>query len=294
MFKDPVPFLIGLAFLFLGWILYAAIVGNWNPLKIIEGADGRPSTSKLQFWLWTIVALYSYVALYAARVLDAHSTAALGSIPASLMIAMGLSVTTATAAKTITSTYVQSGKVAKDAAPRGTSLFSSLLQDDDGSPDLSKLQLLAWTAVAIGIYLIAVGYKIGSMHLTGKPEDLPDIDAALMVLMGLGQGAYIGKKLVTTSTPRLTGLSPNTGAPGTAIQISGLAFGADGAGDQVTYDGTPIDSSLVQSWSDTKVIFKIPATAPGGKPWPGTGQQVSIGMISNGQDSANTLPLAVT
>jgi hypothetical protein len=33
---------------------------------------------------------------------------------------------------------------------------------------------------------------------------LPDIDTALMVLMGLGHGAYLGKKLILTTSPAIT------------------------------------------------------------------------------------------
>jgi hypothetical protein len=274
--------------LFLLWILYVLIAQNWNPLKIIEGADGRPSSSKLQFWLWTVVALFSYAALYTARLLDAHSADAIGSIPHSLLIAMGLSIVTATGAKTITSSYVQSGKIAKTTAGAADGLLSPLLLDDSGSPDLSKMQMLAWTVIAIGIYLIAVGYKIGSKD-PAKLMELPDIDQALMVLMGLGQGAYLGKKLVTTTTPRLNGLSPTTGAKGTKVIITGLSFG-DKDGGQVTYDGKAIDSSLVSSWADTSIQFAVPDTNPDGNPWPEKGQQVSIGIISTGQESANKLP----
>lgn len=289
MFTNPVPFLIGLAFLFVLWLLYAAITGNWNPLKIIEGADGRPSTSKLQFFLWTAVALFSYAALYAARVIGGGSVEAISEIPHNLLIAMGLSIGTATAAKTVTSSFVDSGKITKAPADN-KDMFAPLLQDDGGAPDLSKMQMLAWTAAAIAIYLITVGYKIGSIKKGGTLEQLPDIDAALMVLMGLGQAAYLGKKLVTTSTPRISGLSPNTGAAGTPVILTGLSFGDSKDGNQVTYDGKPIDSSLINPWADTSITFKVPDINPDGKPWPAEGQKVLIGVITNGQEGANSLP----
>ena len=115
MFTDPIPFLIGMGVLFIFWILLALATGGWNLAKIVRGSDGRPSTSKLQLSLWTAVALFSYVAIYAARVTDVLSTEFLPSIPRNLLIAMGLSIATATAAKTITSSFVRSGKITKDA-----------------------------------------------------------------------------------------------------------------------------------------------------------------------------------
>jgi hypothetical protein len=286
MLNNPWPFVCGIAVLFLLWFLYALITKDWNPLKIIEGADGNASASKLQYWLWTAVALFSYTALYASRLLDVHSADAIGSIPHNLLIAMGLSIVTATGAKTITSSYVQSGKVAKTASKPVKDL-SPLFLDDDGCPDLSKMQMLAWTVIAIGVYLTAVGFEIGSKD-PAKLAIFPDIDPALMVLMGLGQGAYLGKKLVTTSTPRLTGLSAATGSIGSNVTISGLSLG-DKDGGQVTMDGKPIDSSLVTSWTDTSVQFSVPRTNPDGNGWPAQGQQVSVGIISNGQESANKL-----
>jgi hypothetical protein len=318
MLSNPLPFLIALGALFVLWLLFAIITQNWGPMKVFEGQDGQPSSSKLQFWLWTLVALFSYVAIYAARILDAHSAEAIDKIPSNLMIAMGMSIATATGAKTITSSYVQSGKVAKPQAtstgqggagnaqqpqPNGqagaktsgkASSISALFTDDDGSPDLSKIQMLAWTAISIGIYLISVGYEVGSKDPAKLANGLPDIDAALMVLMGLGQGAYLGKKLVTTSTPRLTGLSPSTGPAGTRVTMSGLSFGASMNGSQVTYDGRPIDSSLVSNWQDTSFQVTIPDTNPDGNQWPaGQTQHVQMGVICNGQVGANQLPFAV-
>jgi hypothetical protein len=36
---------------------------------------------------------------------------------------------------------------------------------------------------------------------------LPDIDTALMVLMGLGHSAYLGKKLILTTSPAINQLA---------------------------------------------------------------------------------------
>ena len=110
-----------------------------------------------------------------------------------------------------------------------------------------------------------------------------------MVLMGLGQGAYLGKKLVTTSTPRLSGVSPSVVAAGTSptVTLSGAALG-DGVGDQVLLDGMPL-SMPPSSWSDTNIQFPWPSTQASGNPW-AMGQQVSVGLIVNGQ-ACGSLPV---
>jgi hypothetical protein len=200
-FKNP--YLISFGFLFLLWVLYRIFAGSWNPLKVVVGEDGRPSTSKLQMWMWTVVVLFTYGAIYAARAVTGKFDA-INDIPANVLIAMGLSVITATAAKGITVSFIQSGELAKTQATTSTSGPSQVLREDDGSLDLSKIQMLAWTVVAIAVYLINVVAKIKG----GVYEPFPDIDAALMVLMGLGQGAYLGKKLVSTDTPRVPAVPP--------------------------------------------------------------------------------------
>jgi hypothetical protein len=266
-------------------VLYRVLTQSWNPFKVVCGTDGRPSTSKLQLWLWTIVVLFSYVAIYAARV-KTGTFDPINELPANVLIALGLSVVTATAAKGITVSYLQSGDVVKPPATASTSGAGQVLREDDGSLDLSKIQMLAWTAVAIGIYLINVGTKI--KH--GPYDKLPDIDAALMVLMGLGQGAYLGKKLVSTDVARITAVTSQKTAGTTVITIQGDTFGQSQNGNLVVIDKLPV-TAHVTTWSDTQITFDLPANHPNGTAWK-PGQQVLIGLIVNGRDSAG-VPLTL-
>src|SRR5438105_11966794 len=96
---------------------------------------------------------------------------------------------------------------------------------------------------------------------------LPDIDGALMVLMGLGQGAYLGKKLtVMTPIARLRALAPANGKPGDPITIYGASFGATQNGSLITLDGTPL-ADAPQTWQDTQIRFTIPNRHPNGIDW---------------------------
>jgi hypothetical protein len=283
-----VPYLAGIAALLLGWLLYGLLARTWNIWKLVMGTDGRASTSKLQWFLWTVVVVFAYVAIWTAGAQEGN-LAPITEIPQNLLIAMGLSVTTMAAAKGITVSYVNSGKVIKPSADPGEKKDAGLgpiVSSDEHAPDLSKMQMMIWTLVAIVIYLFAVVDGIRGQHV------LPDIDPTLMVLMGLGQGAYLGKKLVTTTTPRLTGLSPVEGSPGTQITLLGMAFGAEQAGSLVTMDRNPFQpQGLV--WADTEIQFTLPQTPPSGQAWK-PGQQVIFGVIVSGQESVNTLPFTVT
>jgi hypothetical protein len=195
-----VPYVVGVLSLVLLWLLYKVASGG-NIASLYEGNDGRPSTSKFQFFAWTAVVIFSYTAIYSMKV-GTGDFKAINELPTNVLIAMGMSVISAAAAKGITVSYISTGRIAKTSVPSGSSTFGAILQDDQGFPDLSKVQMIAWTFIAIATYLIAVGSKIHK----GDHSGLPDIDSALMVLMGLGQGAYLGKKLVSqdTSAPPTT------------------------------------------------------------------------------------------
>ena len=181
--------------------------------SLYEGTDGRPSTSKFQFFAWTAVVVFAYAAIYSLKI-SAHHFDAINEIPKNVLIAMGMSVISAAAAKSITVSYISTGRITKSVASSGSASFSAIFQDDSGFPDLSKVQMIAWTFIAIATYLIAVGSKIHQSDYSS----LPDIDSALMVLMGLGHGAYLGKKLVTQNTTAPT--APIAPAAPAAPQVS--------------------------------------------------------------------------
>jgi hypothetical protein len=299
--------------------VFCFLASAGKPGTLVEGADGRASTSKLQFLLWTAVILTSYVAILLTRFWISHHVGVVETeLPVNVLIAMGFSATTAVAAKGITVSYIGNGQVAKASA--GTTLANNLkavatgpgaiFQDDDGIPDLSKIQMMLWTVVAIGIYIMRVVAAINAAAST--PPTLPDIEPAFLVLMGLGQGAYLGKKLTTTTTPRLTGLSPASASaaaaaaanPPVKLTLTGLSLTLSGAdpsnnnpqdeqGDgMITIDGNPVNVS-VASWSDSQIVFTLQQRSPDGGAWQ-PGQRINIGMIVGGQASANTLPFSFT
>jgi hypothetical protein len=193
----PWSFLCAFALLLVLYILYAVVSGHPNPLWIAMGADGRLSSSKLQFLGWTTVVLYAYATLAIDRL--GHVTCTGAMLPVNVLIAMGLSLTTAAGAKSIAVAYQNAGQNTPDPITPTTSLSYLVMSDNGKTPDLPKIQMLAWTAVAIVVFLIdlVVNYRgYATCKIAGC---FPDIDTALMVLMGLGQGAYLGFKLVPMS-----------------------------------------------------------------------------------------------
>jgi hypothetical protein len=119
---------------------------------------------------------------------------------------------------------------------------------------------------------------------------LPDIDASLLVLMGISQGSYLGKKLVTRTMPRLYSLSPPTAHRLDTVTLQGDSLGSSQAGP-IMFNGHPTPITA-DSWSDTSIVFKVPDKNPlDGGAWAPT-QVVQVGVLVNGQTS-NTLPLTV-
>lgn len=278
------PYLVGAAAVAL-FLLLAGLFGG-SVKALVVGADGRPSTSKLQLTVWTMVIAFAYAAVFTARAMKG-SYQPISDIPANVLLVLGFSATTMATAKGITVTYVNDGKVDKSSGPAQG--LGALVRDDSGSTDLSKVQMLTWTGIAAVLYLYIVSRRIHATIAGGATtQGLPDIDGALMVLMGLSQGAYLGKKLVTTSTPRLTGLVPSSAAPGASVTLTGAGFGATGGGNQVTLDGSAV---TVTTWQDDQIVFEVPNTQAIGN-WQ-TGQVATVSVVSSGQPSANVLPLTI-
>jgi hypothetical protein len=114
-----------------------------------------------------------------------------------------------------------------------------------------------------------------------------------MVLMGLGQGAYLGKKLTTIDTPRLTGLSAGSGLAGSPLTIYGLSFGTTQNGGLITIDGNAFYPDAPVKWEDTQITFQLPLNSVSTERWTFP-QRISVGITAEGQPSANSLPFTIT
>jgi hypothetical protein len=190
--------LVGLAGLGVLWVILG-IASSFNLKKLVCGADNTLSTSKFQFVVWTVVIVFSYIVMFAYH--GKVSNFALLNFPTNVLIVMGLSATTAVAAKGIAVNAAATQAKAQGVAitpglpirlPGDIESLAGLFQADDGTPDLGKVQLMVWTFVGIAVYITLLHHKLASHDRT-----LPEIDSALMALMGLGHGAYLGKKMAS-------------------------------------------------------------------------------------------------
>jgi hypothetical protein len=287
--SKAVAILIGIAVLVVLYGVIGLITHHWRLKYLLNGLDGLGSTSKLQWFLWLIVILFGYTAIWVLRAEQDHYSA-LTDIPVNLLTVLGFSTGTAAAAKGITSGYVQTGKIAKTGVPASSTAATTggIFQDDSGGPELAKIQMVGFTIIAIGIFLATVIHQI----LVGDIKDsLPNIDSSLLVLMGISQGGYLGKKLVTFGTPVLYAPDPLGGPASTAITLNGSGLGAQKGTSQLMLNGGPIPTI---DWSDTVIHFAIPGEDPAtGVEWANLPKVVALIVSMTGQLS-NTVSINIT
>lgn len=288
-----------LLFLVMAWVVTQTTTrpatGRRDWLGLIDGNDHRLSTSKLQWFLWTAMVAYAFVGISAARyVLNfPNLPASLPSPPPNILIALGFSSVTMATAKGVTTGFVAGGRVSKTpvATPAaGDTPPGGLLTDDTGAVDLSKVQLLLWTVVALAVYLYATILRLAQ----GGNEGLPDIDAALMVLTGLSMGGYLGKKLVTTTETQvaITTMVPSTAAPDVNVTVYGTNLGKGTTqDDKVLVDNCEVEKGTVR-WEPDKLSFPVPPRHPCGHDWKAN-EEVTIRVLVGGQQAQGTGTLTV-
>jgi hypothetical protein len=86
--------------------------GHRSLRELVNGFGGFGSTSKFQWFLWLVVVIFGYSALWVLRALQGDFSA-LSDIPVNILMVLGFSTGTVAAAKEITASYVQAGKVTK-------------------------------------------------------------------------------------------------------------------------------------------------------------------------------------
>jgi hypothetical protein len=307
------------------WGVYAVAVllaiatmftGRFWPIKLVEGADGRLSVSKAQVAVWTAAVAYSYVTLYAARAFQAHDVHPIDSIPQNILIVLGISAASAVGAKAITVSKISSNQIQKTDKEPGSASLADLVAGDDNCPDLNKVQLLFWTVISVLVYVSltngALAHYFASLDCTTPPPAggpltalaqlrgghdlnclaLPNIDAVLMVLMGLSHGTYLGGKLTQADLPRITSVSPLSGPPATTVVLMGVDFGT--VLGSIFLDNRPYwGPSASIGWEDTKISFAWPALDANSAPWI-SGRAVAITIVTAGQTAQGAASFTVT
>ncbi len=187
----------------------------------VSSSDNRLSLSRFQMYIWTFVTIGAYVTVVVGR-------REFVDIPSSVLVLMSISQATFLGAKFIAGEQHARREAGGRSEPAPAAIPDkrvirklepawrpSLLDLIEGSemisvgeetingktvtlleerivPNLAKFQMFAWTMVLIVLY----GYAL----FVHEGLTMPDIPPQLLGLMGISQGAYLGRKLTSPTT----------------------------------------------------------------------------------------------
>ena len=172
--------------------ILAYIFTGGHPTYLYLGSDNRYSSSKFQTFLWFWLVISAYIAIVSHRIAAAGWSYVGGvDIPPHLLILSGISVLTFAGAKAITVGKVDEKPELKQPAvkPKATDLIC----DDNNRPDLGDFQMVAITVLTVIIYAVSAVEFMENIEFR-RVVTMPDVDATLLSIFGLGQAAYLGKK----------------------------------------------------------------------------------------------------
>lgn len=198
--------LFGLALvLFLFWLIRILLAPRRSFSDFFVGDTGGYSISRVQAVFWAIIIIsYQVSAFTAAIALNQMDKFTLVFSP-DIMWLLGLSLGSYVVVKGITANQINTGKIDPNRFGAKRSI-SELVMSDEGL-DFSRFQMLIWTLFSMIVFISSYYHYIDSMlhdsdisnyfkPFSDPNHILPTIDMSLIVLMGLSQGAYIGRKLI--------------------------------------------------------------------------------------------------
>lgn len=224
------------------WLFSGLIAKKWNPFhlakgeKEILGENEKYSASLLQMIIFTMLTIFAYTTVFAARMFEKDGAGLLPSlkdgdtwlgVPSNLLMLMGISVGTAVASRAIKVNQAENGTL----PPNDN---SSLTTYRDGKTDLVKIQMLIWTAIAVFVYLQILWTYMNNhcyLPLDLLPKDtvcqkewgnsLPDIDTAFLALLGISQAGQVVNQLSEKTAQKLATIAKIVVAPASVTLPAG-------------------------------------------------------------------------
>jgi hypothetical protein len=167
------------------------------------------SLSKLQFYLWTLAALFGYAYLFIGHVFVQGLS--WPDVPGTLPGIIAFSAGTSIGAQLITS-----AKGSKGAGAPAPSLSDFITSGGVVAPD--RVQMLVWTLFGVGAFIIAILNQPPSAI-----KDLPAIPEGLLYLMGLSSIGYLGGKMARKAGPVINEIAIDPAEPDDALLLAGPA-----------------------------------------------------------------------
>lgn len=175
--------------------------------QLCTGKDGRMSNSQTQIAIWFFMLLTTLLTVLIFRVMYTHFRYALGiDIPTNLLVLSGLSMIVFVGARVAKEAQVERNP--NIAIPNSDKAdWDQLWTSDDGAFDLTDFQMIAVTVVAAFTYFLAFLAHLEIIPFISQTA-LPDVNGTVLALFGLGQGAYLTRKITDAVTTK-TAIIPN-------------------------------------------------------------------------------------
>jgi hypothetical protein len=174
---------VSLIVLIAAFVLVGRVSQNSSVGLLIDSRE-RFSLTHLQLSLWTLLVLATLVAAFVSSGFDSVAL----DIPEELLILMGISVGSATAAEAVKSVKDAPGSNAE--VKNKSAKFSQVYLEEEGKQanaviSISKFQNFVLTLVAAFAYVV----------LTLQAQDYPTLPSQLLWLIGIGQAGYVAGKI---------------------------------------------------------------------------------------------------
>lgn len=184
-------------------------------LGLVNGRDGRWSTSKTSVLLWTYSLWFAFLTI----LLHTNGAGLHGSVLRPQYLALlGIPAAAAVTAKGFTQSKVEAGKiVSKPPRAAETNVLTGigqLVSNDSGQPDLLDFQYLGFNLILLGYFFT---------RFLGHATALPVLPDSLVGLSGVSGASYVAKKgLEEDAPPVIRAVVPEAAAPGELISIRGV------------------------------------------------------------------------
>ena len=165
------------------------------PRAIISEDDRRPSLARFQLLVWTFVVIFAFVTVSLTRMLSGVLLSV--TIPANILTLIGINVGSPVVSAGISRQKYHIEEKFED--PKGTANYAPLVSmlEENGEFSATRFQMLAWTFIAVLIFLATVAGTLSNLPKDLTTLNLPDVSSTLVTLSGISQAAYLTGKGVS-------------------------------------------------------------------------------------------------
>ena len=176
---------------------------KWIQILFVDKESDTYSLSKLQFYLWTMAAIFGYTYLTISRrfIQDQPWPDVPGNLPGIIAIGAG----TAVGAQVVSN--LRGPKGAGQERPNVGDFVMS-----GGVAAADRVQMLVWTLLGVGLFIMTV-----LQHRPGEIETLDTVPEGLLLLMGISSAGYLGGKLARNGGPVINEISISPSEPDAAL-----------------------------------------------------------------------------